>query len=311
MRELRTFIDGLVFGAAQTVPGVSGGTVAIILGFYGRLIDTVNNFTKDYRKHLRFLIPFMLGTAAGIITFSSVVNYFLTNFSLPTMLFFIGMISGVIPVICSKLRRRALGEAEPAPLGVRGKIRQPALVIIPALLLAAVSHLTYAPLADPAEAVLAAGIPFMIFLFFIGIIAAASLVTPGISGSFVMLLFGVYHILTYSVSSIRYLPADITNIALWLDICKITVPFGIGVLIGGISMAKLISKLLRDHSQTVYSVILGLIIGSVYALFRQPIVFASGVSPAGVIIGIIMFLAGFAASFLLGKKRINDIILSS
>lgn len=288
-------MDGLAFGITQIVPGVSGGSIAIILGFYDALIDAVNNFTKDCRKHLRFLTPFMLGVIFGIIAFSSVINYLLTNYSLPVMFFFIGMIAGIIPVICKKLF--AATDAQPSVP------QKTVLIIIPAFLLIAVSHIRPAVTADPAAVISEAGTPFIIFIFFAGVLAAISLVTPGISGSFVLLLLGVYHVLTYSVSSIRHLLTDMTNAALWLDICKILAPFAIGVIIGGVSMAKLIEKLLRSYYATVYSIILGLLLGSVYALFNEPIVFQSGVSPAVIIIGVITFAAGFAASFLIGRKR--------
>jgi len=287
------------------VPGASGGTIAVILGFYSQLIDSVNNFTKDKRKHLRFLIPFLLGVAGGVIAFASIISYLLANFSLPVMLLFVGMIAGVIPSICKTALSEPSQRNSDNPPKLN-KFRQIALVAISAVILGAISHIRYTPTYAPAEIIAGIGAPFMIFLFFAGIIAAASLVTPGTSGSFVLLLFGVYHVLTYSVSSIRHLLADITNLELWIEICSVMLPFTAGVIIGGVSMAKLIGKLLNDYPRTIYPIILGLMLGSVYMLFRDPVMYQSGVTATLVIIGIVSFVVGFAVSFLLGQREAKN-----
>jgi putative membrane protein len=130
VKEIRDFLNGLAFGITEIVPGVSGGTVAIILGFYGELIETVNHFTEDYRKYLRFLFPFLLGMTVGILVFSSIINYLLTNHSFPTMLFFIGLIVGIVPIIYSKVK-------EPGRWFTPKEI---ALIISPILLLFVLSN---------------------------------------------------------------------------------------------------------------------------------------------------------------------------
>jgi putative membrane protein len=294
IKKIRDFINGLAFGITQIVPGVSGGTIAIILGFYYELIEAVNHFTEDYRKYLRFILPFLLGTVIGIVTFSSIINYLLTNYSFPTMLFFIGLIVGIIPPIYFKVK-------DPARRFTFGEI---ALVALPALALLIISELKAVSVTNPVEIINNIDIPYMFFIFFAGVIAAMALIMPGVSGSFVLLLLGIYPLITYSLSTIGNLLTDITNITLMLDICKVLVPLGIGVIIGGLSMARLIEKLLKDYYKITYLVILGLLIGSVYALFNEPIVFQSGVSAITIIISSVTFLLGFIISFYLGKKRL-------
>src|SRR5215510_6520550 len=99
LKLVRNFLNGLAFGITETIPGVSAGTIAIILGFYFELIETVNHFTENIPKRLKFILPLVLGIIAGILLFSSIINYLLGNYSFPTMLFFIGLISGIIPHI--------------------------------------------------------------------------------------------------------------------------------------------------------------------------------------------------------------------
>ncbi|MCL2762748.1 MAG: DUF368 domain-containing protein, partial [Treponema sp.] len=178
------------------------------------------------------------------------------------------------------------------------------LIVLPFVLLVALSFIRTTSVSDPEEVIQSIGIPFMIFIFFAGILAAAALVIPGISGSFVLLLLGIYPLAIYSISSIRIWLADINDITLLLNICKVLGPLAIGVIIGGLSMVRLIERLLKNHHKVVYSIILGLLLGSVCVLFKDPIVYKSGISAIIIIIGIVTFSLGSVLSFMLGKKRL-------
>jgi putative membrane protein len=291
---IRNFLNGLAFGITETIPGVSGGTIAIILGFYFELIEAINHFFEDIRKYLKLAIPLILGLVTGLLLFSSLIHYLLTNFSFPTMLFFIGLIMGIIPIIFSKVK-------EP---GARLRPIEIILIIIPFLVLLIISGLKEASIVDPEEVINNIDFPFMLFIFFAGIVAAMALVIPGISGSFVLLLLGIYHVIIYSVSSIRLLFTDISNTVLLLNICKVLAPLVIGIIIGGLLMVRLIEKLLQNYHKLVYSIILGLLLGSICVLFREPMVYKSGISVIIVIIGIATLSLGAVLSFIMGKKHL-------
>jgi len=294
IRIIRNFFNGLAFGVIQTVPSISGGTIAIILGFYFDLIRAINHFREDYKRHLRFLIPLFLGTAVGIVLFSSLVNFFLENHSFPTMLFFMGLIAGIVPHIFSKIRED----------GQKLGLREIMLIILPLPVLLLMASFRGESVTDPAEIVGTITIPFMLFIFFAGILAAAALVVPGVSGSFLLLLLGLYHVVIYSVQSIRVFLGDVTNTALMLDILRVLGPLALGIIVGGLSMIRLIEKLLEKHRKPVYSVILGLMVASFVVLIMEPMVYRSGVSVLIVLIGIATFSLGCVASFNLGKKRL-------
>ena len=289
----KNLINGLTFGVTQIVPGVSGGTVAIIMGYYNELIDSINNFRKDYKKSLKFLLPFMVGILFGMVLFSSVVSYMLDNFSFPTMLFFVGLIAGIAPAVYNKMT-----DENKLP-----KLKYIILAIIPTLLLVAISHFTNPSEPNPREVIDSVNISYMLFLVVAGAVAAAALIVPGVSGSFVLLLFGVYHVATYSLSSIRDLLGDITNTEIFFDILKIMAPLGIGIIIGGLLMARIVGKLLESYTKIVYSIILGLIIGSVYALLREDMVYESGTAMPMVVAAVVAFIAGWVLSFVLGQKK--------
>jgi putative membrane protein len=293
LKVIRNFLNGLAFGITETIPGVSGGTIAIILGFYFELIETINHFAENLRKSLQFMIPLVLGIATGILLFSSLIHFLLADYSFPTMLFFIGLIVGIIPHIFLKVKEKDRGF----------KLTEILLVVIPFIILVALSFLKKDPSAVNPEEVNVT-VPFMLFIFFFFIIAAAALVIPGISGSFVLLLLGIYPLIIYSVSSIRVLLTDMGNTSLMLDICKVLGPLVLGVIIGGLSMTRLIEGLLKNFHKIVYSIILGLLLGSVCILFKEPIVYKSGISAIIIVMGIVTLALGATLSFILGRKRL-------
>jgi len=286
-KVIRDFLNGLAFGIIETVPGVSGGTIAIILGFYSELIESLNHFTENAKKYTKFLIPISLGIATGLVIFSSIMTYLLEYVSFPTMTFFIGLTVGIIPLIYVKVK-------EPKQWF---KSKELALILIAFFTVLVMANLK--PL--PVESINHIDAPFMLFIFLAGIVAAIALVVPGISGSFILLLLGIYPLVTYSVSSIGVLLTDITNTSLMLDITKVLVPLALGIIVGGLSMARLIENLLKNHYKTLYSIILGFLLGSVCVLFRES--FQSGPSVLIIIAGVTTFLLGGIISFSLGKKR--------
>ncbi|MCL2164929.1 MAG: DUF368 domain-containing protein [Oscillospiraceae bacterium] len=294
LKDVRNVVNGVAVALAMVIPGVSGATIAIILGFYDELLAAINHFTENSRKHLRFLLPFSLGIVAGIVGFSSILDNLLTNFPFPTMLFFIGLLVGVLPIIYSKTEVRSVRELKP------GKI---ALIAIPCIVLIIISYLKPGVIENPADIINSIDAQFIAYILLSGIFASAALIIPGLSGSFILLLMGNYHIVIYSVSSARFLLTDISNIPLLLDICKVVVPFGIGVVIGGLIMARVIERLMRDYSRAVYLAILGLILGSIYALINEPVILQKGISGMAIVAGIITLLSGCSIAYFIGKKQ--------
>jgi putative membrane protein len=291
-KVIRDFLNGLAFGIIETVPGVSGGTIAIILGFYRELIEALNHFTENSKKYIKFLVPISLGIVTGLVIFSYIMTYLLLNFSFPTMTFFIGLIIGIIPLIYLKVK-------EP---GCWFKPKELALILLSFFAVLIISNLKPLSITNPAEVINYIDAPFMFFIFLVGILSAIALVVPGISGSFVLLLLGIYHLVTYSVSSVGFLLTDITNIHLMLAVAKVLIPLALGIIIGGLSMARLIERLLKYHYKTLYSLILGFLLGSVYSLFKEPFIFQSGSSTLIIFAGAATCLLGVYFLLVWGKN---------
>jgi len=238
------------------------------------------------------LVPVFAGIIVGLVAFGSFMDYLLINHTLPTMTFFIGLIIGIVPAIIKNVKRP----------GEKYRSGGVALIGIPFLFVIVVGGLSGSDAKTPAETIRTMGIPYMLVLLLAGILAAAALVIPGVSGSFMLLLVGVYPIATHALASVRELFTG-ADAELFLDVFKVLAPLGIGVIIGGLAMCRLIDGLFRRHFSTTYSIILGLLLGSIYDLMRWHVVSQIGVQTPVIVLSVLLCAAGFFLSFVLGKKR--------
>ena len=303
LKDIKIFFNGAVYGMTLIVPGVSATILAVIIGFYKELIWTINHFREDCLKNLRYLLVFALGLTGGAVLFSSIIIHLLEKFSFPVMLFFIGLLAGIVPLIAAK----AFLAKHPANGGDQRIIHiimlRISLSIFSMIGLIFLSRAVNVNTANPAEAIGAVNLSMILYIFIAGILNGATLVIPGLSGALLLLIMGLYPLVIYAISSVGIFFGDITNLVLLRSICLVLLPFGIGALFGCLAMARLMEKLMRDFNEAVHAVILGLILGSIAAIFLDPMIYQSGVSPVLVIIGVITFCAGCVIALLLGRKQ--------
>ncbi len=237
---LKIFIGGVVFGTANVIPGVSGGTMLVVFGLFDKLTEAISGIKKIF-SNIAFLITFALGAGAGILLSAKVIGSMFQMYAVQTNLFFIGLILGGVPLIIR------LGTAE-------HKIKP--LCIVPFVIsMAVVIGLTVLEKNDvftmTAENVTGFDAVFSLKMIACAAVAAVTMIIPGISGSFMMLLMGVYETIIGALNDMNF---------------YVIIPFAIGAIIGIIFGAKLISMLIKKNKLMVYSAILGMVIGSVYAI---------------------------------------------
>ncbi|MCL2382111.1 MAG: DUF368 domain-containing protein [Treponema sp.] len=293
LKDLRNFINGSVYGMTLIIPGVSATLFAIILKFYDELIQAVNHFREDYRGNSRRLLVFLLGVIVGSVVFSSLVVYLLQAFPLPAMLFFTGLLTGMVPLIASKA-------AGPRP-GITP--RRIALAAFSLTALVAASRAVAVTGIYPEQAAAAMTVPLALYVFLAGIINGATLVIPGLSGAFLLLVMGLYPLILYAISSIGYFFLDMTNTLPLRHSAVVLLPFGAGAAIGFLCMARLMEKLLRETPQAVYAVILGLLLGSVITLALDQLRVHLNAPPLHLAAGALTFCAGCAVAYMLGKRH--------
>lgn len=282
------FFRGIFIGTADLIPGISGITISIALGIYDKLIESINNIFTDFKRNFIFLFPILLGAAFGIVTFSSMVEYCMKNYQFQTFMFIIGLICGIIPLIYGKATTYGfkVSHVIPCTFGFF------ALVVMSFL-------------KDPTDlnADIVINTSLLIKFFIGGIISATALIIPGISGSFVMVMLGIYPAVIRSLSSIKMYLIDVTNLDILIEILAVLVPMGLGIVIGIILASKIIAIFLKRAYSVTYFVILGLIIGSVFGILKDLIfVYSKDISSSGLIMGVVMLIIGLISSIFLGKE---------
>lgn len=250
MKVLKTILTGGIIGLANIIPGVSGGTLAVIMGVYDRLIGLTKK--GALKKDWRFLLLLLIGMAASILLCSKVFAFLFENFQIAPSLVFFGMILGSLPMIF-KLSLSYCPEE-------KGKKKLPAASIAAFVLSFAVMiGLTVLDLLGVSMEISAEpSFTLAVLLFFGGILAAVSMVLPGISGSLMMVVIGVYTIVITMLSGLT----DFDAADYWQNVLLLLIPFGIGVLIGLVMGLNAVRVLLEKKPATMYFAILGLVAGS-------------------------------------------------
>jgi putative membrane protein len=237
---MKTIAKGIIIGLANIIPGVSGGTLAVILGLYDQIIFAINNiFTKQaFLKAFRLLTKVGFGMLIGIILFSKLIEYLLSTYYQATMFFFLGLIIGSIPLIYKQHTTSEISFKKGICLCI-GLLFVLSTYFLPAIKATGSEF-------NPTS--LSCFLP----LFISGFLAAIAMIIPGISGSFLLMLLGTYHLILKAISSL--------NVPILFIVA-------IGAVLGIVVTAKFIKYCLTKYPEYTYYFILGLIIASIFRIW--------------------------------------------
>ncbi len=270
MKQIKIFLKGAAAGIAMLVPGVSGGTMAIILGIYDDLIHAIGSFFEDWKKNFIFLSVAGAGGALGVLLFSRLLENAVTNYPYVMQYLFMGVIIGGLPV----LYRKSAGSGK---RDIKGYICM-AIGFVLVLLMSSEP-------AAVANMATAHGALSILFLFIAGIIIAIALVLPGISGSYMLLILGLYGVTLNAVNTINI---------------PFLIPLGLGVAAGTFGSAKIIEGFLKKYPGNTYKLIMGFVLGSLVQVFP-------GIPDSSQLAASIsVFITGIAMMFWLGVKGLTD-----
>lgn len=276
---------GFLIGLAMVIPGVSGGTMAMIIGTYERLIDTLSNIRKHVGESLWVILWVAVGGAAAFLGLSHVITYCLTHFLFPTIMLFVGAIVGGLPMLGRK---------------VKGHSIKASYVIAFVVAFAMVISMLFL---GTGKAIDLSSVSFVkaIILVVGGIVAAAAMVVPGISGSALLMTFGMYEPIMNQVSNLTTPGSDKL---LALEVVGLV---GIGCIIGIFGVAKVIDILLHKFEIPTYWAIIGFVIASGVVIVLQNFIMGddplAGTSVVQYIVGVVLALLGFFGTYKIAEKE--------
>lgn len=279
---IRMILKGVVIGIANIIPGVSGGTMAVSMGIYDRMIHCVTHLFKEFKESMKFLIPIFLGIGIALVGLSFIIEPAFAYFPLQTNCLFIGLIVGGLPAVWQK---------------VKGKGIKISYIVPFVLFFAVVVGMAAIGEKEGTAADLSFSVWSVIKLFAVGIIASATMVIPGVSGSMMMLLLGYYNPIVAAIKNFVTALASF-DMAGILEGCGILVPMGLGIVVGIFAIAKVIEIIFEKFPIQAFWAIIGLIVASPIAIFLLGDVGA--ITVIGILTSIVTFAVGFLVAVKLG-----------
>ena len=278
MDFIRLIGIGIILGVANVIPGVSGGTMAVVFNIYDRLIGVITLNVRKIISEWRFILPLVLGMGLGIILFSKAITFLFQNYPVQTNWFFIGIILGSIPMLLKRLlaaSKKGSGRRT-VPLSA---------IVCGVVALAVMAVMTYLEVSESGAPIQTELSPALVVRLMVGLaFATIAMIIPGISGSFLMLVVGVYSTVIAAISDL--------NIPL-------LVPAVIGGVIGLLGGAKLVRLLMARVPAQTYGAIMGLVLGSILVIFPG----FGGFSTVAT--SLLAAAVGFVVSFFAGRERIE------
>ncbi len=280
---------GFCMALADSVPGVSGGTIAFILGFYDKFINSLDRLmfgnNKERKDALLFLIKLGIGWIIGMILAILVLTNLFQSHIYQVSSLFIGFVLFSIPLIVKEEKSN-----------LKGHYKNIFFLILGILL---VSFITYFNPVSGSENIVNLShlnVGLCLYILVAGMISISAMVLPGVSGSTLLLIFGLYIPIISAIK--EFLHFNFSTV-------PVLVVFGIGVLLGIVLVIKLIKIALQKYrSQTVYAII-GLMIGSFYAIVMGPTTLEGNYSPLEIeTFSILWFIIGGLFILLLEKVKV-------
>ncbi|HCZ1462325.1 TPA: DUF368 domain-containing protein [Staphylococcus aureus] len=268
-------LKGFAMGTSDLVPGVSGGTIALLLGIYNQFIASISDiFSRRFWPSFTFLIPIIIGMLLAMGSLSNLFNYLLSQHHIPTMFFFGGLIIGIVPYLLKISNYKTSFTTKHYMMVIAGI----AILIVITLMNNGDKH---------AGETLTLSTGLIIKYFIAGMCASSAMLLPGISGSFMLLVFGVYGTVMLAIS--EFVKLNFAGLPILLAV-------GFGVLAGFIISSKIIQYFLTHHKLMTFALIIGFVVGSLFAVFPG--------LPTNIVmwfVSLVVFIIGFIVSLTLGR----------
>jgi len=252
---IANFFKGFAMGAANVIPGVSGGTIALITGIFERIIDSLKSFDlkalkllftgklKEFAKHTDFVFLFVvfLGAVASIMSFAKILEFLFINYPIFIWSYFFGLILASVYFVGKTVEKWSFSVIASFIVGA-------AIAIVITILNPAKENDSF------------------LYLILCGIVAISSMILPGLSGSFVLILLGNYHLVM--IDAVNNLTNALEgDFSTFMEAMKIIIPVGIGVVVGLLAFSHFLSWVYKKYKNQTISSLTGFILGSLVILW--------------------------------------------
>lgn len=275
-----TGVKGVAIGISMIIPGLSGGTLAVLMNIYDKILEAITGIFKHFKESLLLLLPLVIGAVIGFVGLVFPINYGLSHFPLIIVSLFVGFIIGGLPSIYKK---------------VQGKENWIS-ILIGLIALGITISLCFIKTNDSID-IRNLNVGTWFYLFLSGIIASIALVAPGISGSMTLMVLGVY------VHLMEVLKEILSFTNLWNN-SMILLPLALGLIIGFIFMSFFMKYMLKNHETSTYFALIGFIIGSIVSIYyltitdeQYPVKFDA----LNIILSIVVLILGVISTLLLER----------
>ncbi|MBE6138367.1 MAG: DUF368 domain-containing protein [Firmicutes bacterium] len=282
---IKNFLCGAAVGVANIIPGVSGGTLIVLLGLFDKMMQSISNIFKiniSWKERFnatKFIIQVGLGVAVGLVGFAKILEFLFVHAEIQTIMWFVGLILFSIPVLKKNEMKDEKINWIYFSIGV--------LIIGALAFFVPKTDEVIVPLQDIISKNL--NLTYVLTLISLGAISGATMIFPGVSGSMVLLVLGYYHLFKGYVANVTSFEPNIIIGLIFI---------AIGLLIGIVLSAKLTNWLLEKYHQPTMSLIIGLIVMSAITIIPL-----SGYTPITIITSILSFLFGGGIVILMDKLK--------
>lgn len=265
---MKNFLKGIVAGIGGVSPGLNGSVLLIIFGLYQEILEALATILTKFKKNVKFLLPIGAGMAIGVLLFSNVIDFFLNNYEMQTRYCFLGLILGTIPLLYKEVKKE-------------GFSKKYYLVIIISFIVGTIAFTlngnNYPQITNPT----------LIQSIILGILVSATAIIPGVEPTVLLSTLGYYELYVNSLANINL---------------NILLPMVIGVVIGGIGISYLITKLFKYFYTMSYSIIFGTFLAMTPNILNETCKLGMNTKS---FISILLIIVGFVVSYYLENINIK------
>ena len=257
MKWIINMFQGFSMAVADSVPGVSGGTIALILGFYDQFIHSLDDLIRGSMTQriqaLKFLVKLMAGWVIGFAISVNLLGYAFEHYMYQMCSLFFGLTFFAIPIIIRDERQ-----------SIKGHYGNIIFTFVGLGLVSLITFMNTNTASGTGVDLLSMTLWKYLYIFIAAMIAISAMVLPGISGSTLLLIFGLYVPIIRGIKELLHLN---------LSYFPVVLVFGLGIVAGGLSIVRIIKVSLERHRPQVIYLVIGMMIGSMYAITMGPTTF--------------------------------------